>query len=240
MSSTLLDLLDVELTTEQKRIIIQETFDFVKGDPIAQRRARGNPRSVTPGRAKSLLEFYELVRQSIVDYETRARVPDIDKVVFTEEEPDINSSTPTVTFSLLKREPGQFGQGGPFGAKHQNLRPMLREEFTDPENPGYRVATTGYWYDNLVRFTCWSRTNKTANAKAEWFENLMEEYTWWFRLNGVSRVIFWGRDADIVVNVDQNKWYGRPIDYFVKTEKVRVFNEKTLEEILIKLKVKSQ
>jgi hypothetical protein len=239
MSSLLLDILDEELTEDQRRIIVQDAFDFIKGDPAQQRRPSG-ARSVTPGRAKSLLEFYDLVRQAIAHLETRAGVPEENRVKFTEEEPDINSDTETITFSLVRREPGQFGQGPPFGAKHHNLRPMLREEIKDPSVPGYRCATTGYWYDNLVRFTCWARTNKAANARAEWFEDMMEEYTWWFRWSGVSRVIFWGRDADIATEIDENTWYGRPINIFVKTEKVRVFNEKELEEILIDLKVKSQ
>lgn len=237
MTSLLLDILDDELTEEEQRIIVQQAFEFVKGDP-AQRRTPTGSRSVTPGKAKSLLEFYDLVRQAIVDAETRAGVSEDNRIRFTEEEPDINSQTETIAFSLLKRVPGQFAQGPPFGAEHQNLRPILREEGKDPNVPGYRFAVTGYWYDNLVRFTCWARTNKAANARAEWFENLMEEYTWWFRLQGVSRVIFWGRDADIVTDVDDNRWYGRPINFFVKTEKVRVFSEKTLEEIFIKLKVK--
>lgn len=237
MTSLLQDLLDVDLTKEEQRIVVQQAFDFMKGDP-AQRRTPTGRRNTTPGQAKTLLEFYDLVRQSVVDLQTRAGVPEENRLRFTEEEPDTNSETETITFSLMRREPGQFGQGPPFGAQHHNLRPMLREEFNDPDTPGYRIATTGYWYDNLVRFTCWARTNKAANARAEWFENLMEEYTWWFRLQGVSRVIFWGRDADIVTQVGEDKWYGRPINYFVKTEKVRVFSEKTLEEILIKLKVR--
>jgi hypothetical protein len=239
MTSLLQNLLDEELTEKDQRIIVQEAFDFIKGDLMQQRGATGN-RSVTPGRAKSLLEFYDLVRQSISNAEKRAGVLEDNKIRFTEEEPDTNSSTETITFSLMRREPGQFGQGPPFGAKHQNLRPMLREENTDPSVPGYRFAVTGYWYDNLVRFTCWARTNKAANARAEWFENFMEEYTWFYRLQGVSRVIFWGRDADIVTDIDENRWYGRPINFFVKTEKIRVYSEKTLEEILVTLKTKSQ
>lgn len=232
------DLLNEDLLDETVRIQVQQVFEFTKGDPVAARRPSG--RSKTIGPAKTLIEFYNLVRQSVNDYETRANVPDINKVIFTEEDPDANSETESIVFSLIKREPGQFGQGPPFGAQHRNLRPILREEGKDLENPGYRFAINGYWYDNLVRFTCWARTNKVVNIRAEWFENLMEEYSWWFKLQGVDRVIFWGRNADLVTVIDGNKWYGRPVDYFVRTEKLRVFSEKTLEEILIKLKVTSE
>jgi hypothetical protein len=239
MAEVLEDILDEELTENQRRIYVQQAFEYIVGETTQQGRT-GQTRSVTPGKAKSLLEFYDLVRQAIGHLEDRASVPEENKVRYTEEEPDTNSSTETITFSLIKREPGQFGQGAPFGAQHRNLRPILREEFTDPTHAGYRVATTGYWYDNLVRFTCWARTNKVANARAEWFEDMMEEYTWWFRYNGVSRVIYWGRGTDIVTEVDGNKWYGRPIDIFVKTEKVRVFTERELEEIFINLTVSEQ
>lgn len=233
MSSVLEDLLDEEVVTPEVRIQVQHQFDFVRGDPVEQNRPQG--RSKTPGDAKSILEFYDLVRRAIDDDEMRIGVSEKNKIIFTEEDPDVTSETETVTFSLLRREPGQFGQGPPFGAKHHNLRPMLREELPDEENPGYRIAINGYWYDNLVRFTCWARTNKAANARAMWFEDMMERYTWWYRLQGVARVIFWGRQADIVTTVDNNKWYGRPIDFFVRTEKVRQFEEKTLEQILIKI-----
>jgi hypothetical protein len=117
---------------------------------------------------------------------------------------------------------------------------MHREEGDDKENPGYRYVIKGYWYDNLVRFTCWARSNKAANARAEWFEQLMQEYSWWYALQGVNRVLFWDRGSDIVSVVDGNKWYGRPIDFFVRTEKLRVFSEKELEQILIRLDVTTE
>jgi hypothetical protein len=68
----------------------------------------------------------------------------------------------------------------------------------------------------------------------------MEEYSWWFKLQGLDRVLFWGRNSDIVTTVNENKWYGRPIDFFVRTEKIRTFQEKTLEEILVRLSTKQE
>lgn len=237
MSSILQDLLDTELTEDQIKIRIEHHFDFIASTAVDERKSKI---SKTPGEAKTLLEFYDLVRQAIVDYETRQNVIDSAKVVFTEEEVDKAAESETITFSLVRREPGSFGQGPPFQSKVKNLRPRLRELGTDPENPGYRQMVTGYWFDNVVRLTCWARTNKAANARARWLESLMEDYNWWFVIQGVPRVIYWGENADIVTVIDNNKWYGRPIDYYVKTEKLRVFCEKTLEEILIKLVVKQE
>lgn len=234
--SELEDILNSELSKEDAKIIVNHVFENVQGDPGPKMPGR----ATTLGSAKSLLEFYDLVRRAIDDYETRGGVQQVNKVCFTEEEPDVNSETESVVFSLIERVPGQFAQGKPMSRENVNLRPIQRDSFPDPENKGYRCTVNGYYYDNIVRFTCWARTNKAANSRAEWFENLMEEYSWWFKLQGVDRVVFWGRNADLVTEVNQNKWYGRPLDFFVRTEKIRVFQEKTLEEILINLSVKRE
>jgi len=232
------DILREDLTESPYRIEVQKVFDFIAGDyPTREEKLA---RSKTLGKAKSLLEFYDLVRQVIDDYESRTGTSEADKILLTEEDPDIDVKTETITLSLVSREPGAFQSGPPGQASVRNLRPRCRESKLDPENPGYRMAVTGYWYDNVVRFTCWATTNKAVNARAEWFENLMEEYSWFFKMQGVDRVLFHGRDTDLVANIMNNKWYGRPMNYFVRTEKLRVFSEKTIEEIIIKLVVKRE
>ena len=109
----------------------------------------------------------------------------------------------------------------------------------DPENPGYRRAVLGYWYDNMLTLTAWARTNKAANERALWLENVMEEYTWFFVYSGSQRVLYQGRRAEKLTEVENNKIYGRPIDYFVKTEKLRTVSTKTLEEIVVNLGISS-
>jgi hypothetical protein len=228
MTSILEDILTGEEETYANRIEVRELFEnnFSKNMPPADR---------TVGQSKSLVEFYELILRGLQDYEARAGTPLAYQINFTEEDPDLDSETETITFRLMRREPGSFSQGTPFAGDIKNLRPILREKGNDPENPDYKYAITGYWYDNLVRFTCWAKTNKQANSRACWFEDFMEDYTWWFRLQGVSRVLFWGRGEDQTITVDNNKWYGRPLNYFVRTEKIRVFEEKKLEQILVNL-----
>lgn len=228
--SLLEDLLDEDLA-EGPLIITEEVSNFIMQGAFDD---RSTEKAKTVGKAKSLLEFFDLVRQCIDDYETRAGTIESARVTFTEEEPDVKSASECITFSLVSRQPGGFGQGPPGEAKVHNRRPMLREILEDPENPKYKNLIFGYWYDNVVRFTCWARTNKAANARALWFENLMEEYTWWLIYNGVNRVFWDGQGTDLVVRVNENKWYGRPIDFWVRTETVRTFKQKTLEEIILR------
>lgn len=239
-TSTVQDLLNEGLDVNNHRVIVEKVWDinFASSRPYSTRGS--TDRSKTPGNAKSLLEFYTLVGQVVNDMETRAGTPADHRVIFTEEEPDVKSQTETITYSLMKRTPGAYGGGAPFESRVHNLVPMHREEGNDKENPGYRYVIKGYWYDNLVRFTCWARTNKAANARAAWFEELMQEYSWWYALQGVNRVLFWDRGSDIVTKVDGNKWYGRPIDFFVRTEKLKVFSERELEEISVRLSVTTE
>jgi len=237
MTSILEDLLKPELLEQTPRIVVQQATDLLLSRAVGS--TASVPRSKTLGKAKSLLEFHDLVRQAINDYEIRASVlPDL-KIIFTEEEPDAKTEAETITFSLMRREPSGFGQGAPFESNVKNLRPIVREMGTDPTNPGYRTVVLGYWHDNIVRYTCWARTNKAANARAMWLEEMMEDYSWWFALQGVSRVIYWGQGPDLSITVDNNRWYGRPIDYYIKTETLRTFSEKTLEEILVRLEVET-
>jgi hypothetical protein len=232
MPSILEDLLNEELTEDQAKIIARDRFDSLLELPNAL-RAPGRSRTPTP--AANLNQFYNLVRLAIQNKEQRAGTTN--PIRFTEEDTNIPAETETIVFSLINRRPGAFAGGPPGTNGPRNLKPRQRELISDPENPGNRIAIMGYWYENIVRFTCWARTNKTANERALWFEDLMIEYDWWFCLQGVNRVIFQERHADIVTQIDNNRWYGRPIDYFVKTEDIRAFQEKAFEEILINVKI---
>jgi hypothetical protein len=240
MGSVLQDLLEPELMSgfQAGQITVSGVTDLII------ERAGGSrgilPPTKSAGDAKSLLEVYDLIRQAIENYEMRARTTSDSKVNYTEEEPETTSQTETITFSLVKRVPGGFGRGAPLEADVRNLRPIVREIKDDPTNPGYRLITLGYWHENIIRLTCWARTNKAANARALWLEGLMANYDWWFVLSGVNRLIYQGQGTDLVEEFHNNRWYGRPIDYYVKTEKLVVFSEKTLESVLIELGVSGQ
>lgn len=233
MTSLLLDTLDPTLL-ERIQIRAVQIANVGQGTPIAE-----VPRTKSSTPAKTLTEFYELVKIILRESEERAGTPDQNKIIFREDEPDRDADFPSISYKLMRREPGAFGGGAPFESRVKNLRPIPREEFDDPDNPGYKITTSGYFYDNIVRFNCWGKTNKTANRVAEQFEDLMELFSWFFKLQGIDRVLFWGRQADHTVELDQNPWHCRPIDYFVRTEKVRVQNVKTIEELLINYKIET-
>jgi hypothetical protein len=240
------DILPEALTREQARTIVKSHLDSIIDSGVKLNTGIGTgpfdvARSKTPGDSKDVYEFCDLVRQAIENRQSLEKTTEEAKIILTSETADIEQVLEAITFSLERRQPGKFSEGAPFEGDVVNLKPIIREVAKDPDNPGYRKVVLGYWYDNLVRFTCWARTNKEANQRALWFEQLMQDYTWFYRLSGVSRVFFWDRGSDVEKATDTtsslqsttNKYYGRPIVYYVRTEKITALSEKELEQLII-------
>lgn len=215
-----------ELQDKPYRIRVAQTFNGIV------ERTEGT-RSVTPGPAKNYFEFCELLKQALDDYQTRLDSPN--KIDLSWESPDQSVNTEVISINLVKRLPGVFEQGAPFEGSVKNLRPIMRESKPDPNAPGYRKVILGKWYDNLIRFTCWAQTNKEAIQRSFWFEEFIEKYTWFFKVSGVQRVIFWGQEEDKFIDNDGKKLYGRPLLFYLQTEELTEHSEKELEEIYVNL-----
>jgi hypothetical protein len=222
------DLIPEELAQNPKRIIVREQFST-----LINTYKKQPSYTTTPGRAKDVIETMDLIRIAIDDFQRREETTNRTEVVFTEDDPDFSVDLEYIFFSVMSSEPGSFAEGRPGQSNVKSYLPILREEVNDPENPGYKIAILGYWYDNVVRFTCFARTNKAANARVSWFLNLMQDYTWWFRMQGVSRILFVERGADFMAEPNGQKIYGRPVDFFLRTESIRQLREKTFEELTI-------
>lgn len=230
------DILDPELLKSPERIkVYAETqFSAIISNVVQERL------TTTPGAAKDILDVLQLIKQAITDYEERTGVNEDGKVGLIYEKPDTDLQLETISISVDSRNPGSFSQGKPGEGQVKNRRPILREIVNDPDNPGYKRAVLGYYFDNVIRLTSWARTNKQANKRAVWLESLMEEYTWFFTMYGVNRIMFEGWRKNETIDIGGNRYYGRPIDYFVRTEKLWNISQKTLEEIIIKVALRSQ
>jgi len=226
------DILDPELLKSKSGIKVIAETQFVN---IIQKAHR--PPTKTPLPAKNIVEVMSLFSEAFKDYEIRTHTTEDARVKLLYEKPDREAQLEAISIILEKREPGMYGQGRPFENDVRQLRPLLREETEDPDHPGYKRAVLGQFYDNMLRLTAWARTNKAANDRALWIENVMEEYTWFFVYSGVNRVLYQGRSEEQVREVNGNKIYGKPIDYFVRTEKLRNVSQKELEEVCIRLAI---
>jgi hypothetical protein len=64
---------------------------------------------------------------------------------------------------------------------------------------------------------------------------MREEYTWWYVRSGVNRIFYEGWQPAVFLDINNDIYFGRPIDFYVKTEKLIHVSQKTLEEIEITL-----
>jgi len=236
MSSVLrTDLLDPDLivNNQKVKIIVDEVMTHITEKSIPDR-------TKTPGKAKDIVEVMELIRTAIKDYEARNHtIPDA-QVGIAYEKPDKAFETELITMAVTSRVPGMYQQGRPNEGNIKNRRPLLRETLDDPDAPGYKRLVLGYFYDNILRLTCWAKTNKQANERALWLETVMEEYDWFFVYSGVNRLLYESWRTNEVVDIGNNRYYGRPIDFFVRTEKLINMREKTLEQIIFRLTVSNE
>ena len=155
---------------------------------------------------------------------------------FPEEDDNINGEV--ITYSILERKPGTFEQTGISSAlSERNIRQrrkMFREVTADPEYPGSRLYSYGQWFDNVVAFRVWARTNKVANKRALWLEKTLEQWEWYLTASGVSKAIYLGRDEDQVFTPNNFKVSCRTLRYFVRTERITTVREQILRSLIIK------
>lgn len=207
-----------------------EVFNLVTFNTIQSK-------TTTPSPAKDILDVLDLTKSIIEDYESRLGTTQDGKVEVFYENPDREIVTEAISLSIVSREPGAYAKGAPGKGKVKNRKPILREKFDDPDHPGYKRAVLGYFYDNIVRMTAWAKTNKAANERALWLEGLIEEYDWLYVFNGINRIIYEGWKKNETLDINGQRYYGRPIDYFVRTERLTNVSQKTLEQVSIKFSI---
>jgi hypothetical protein len=220
-----------EELTEETKILVEYVYSQIKSSAVQMPE-----RSKTPFPAKEISEVPMLIKKVITDSQDRESVAEKDRVIFTTELPDFDKVLESITYAVIKRLPGSFDQGSPMKNGIRNLKPMLREEKTDPENPDYKISIFGQYFDNMIRLTCWAKTSWQAEKRALWLERKLQEYDWFLRMQGLNRFIFQGRDEDKLVEVSSNKFYGKPLNYFVRTERLHEVSTKTLERLIVKVK----
>lgn len=221
---------EVTAVPERIRVAAAETFSSIVETAEALDKSR------TPGSAKNYFQFCQLLQTALDDHQKK----DNNKVSLVWETPDSPIETEVISINLVSRLPGSFSQGAPGQAQVRNMRPIIRESKDDPASPGYRKVILGKYFDNLVQFTCWARTNKEAIARSFWFEEFVEKYTWFFKISGVQRVLFSKQEEDLFINNDGKKFYGRPLLFFVRTEELTEYFEKEIEEIIVNLLISAQ
>jgi len=184
--------------------------------------------------------FFTLVKEAM-DHKATTESIDLGNIpILTEEYPLLDVKTEVLSYSLARRLPATQG-GPPFAGKRTEYKPRIRNIVNDPEDPNYKVFIFGQEFENEIVFTCWAKTNKVANARVMWLEDLFVEYRWFFRYNGVKNIIFLGRGADIIIPQEgDNVLCGRPISIYLRTEKLTTISEPIIKRILVRYTIDSE
>lgn len=143
-----------------------------------------------------------------------------------------------VGYRLTSRVPGTTAATNrPGDSSRREVRPSLRAvTYDDPSKPKQATFHYGRWYDNMICFEIYARSNKEANDLAMWFEDLMEKYRPFFALNGIMKYHFEERDGDAAKKNGDSVIQIRPLHYWVRTEKTYEIDEHTINNILVNIK----
>ena len=146
-----------------------------------------------------------------------------------------NKWVDTVTFKIKRREAGTIGKH-PFDPPTE-IKPRVREYVIDPDYTDCHVMVLGQWFDNLIQFDCWAKTNNRADDLVEWFEDFMYRYTWVWKKNGVNEILYWMRTQDEEVSKWRVDLADRTLIYYFRTEKILTVREHDFKQIDLYLEV---
>jgi len=184
-------------------------------------------------RSGDIDKFYELLKEIVKEKQIDENIKTPIEIIEAVNPEEFNGEI--ITFHLKSRRPGVFGKGEPMSdVPPKAYRAVYRGSEPDKVNPGYSKMTFSLFYDNIIEITCWAGTNKQANYRALWFEELMNEYIWLFKLNGLIQVLYLGREEDVTES--GMGIHGRPLRYYVRSERIFSVSEKNVDKYILKLK----
>lgn len=144
-----------------------------------------------------------------------------------------------ISYNIIKRMPGTFGQSDPNGGNNVRMRkPRLLGIERDPLTPLYVNYVFEQWFDNFVELICWSLNGNAIDKRVEWLEDLMTTYAWFFEEKGFHfRYEGLGEQVS-APNKTTFTYYGAPLVYWVRTQKIYKISEKTIDTLIVNLQVK--
>jgi len=152
--------------------------------------------------------------------------PDTPGIDISDSSGDIGASqaepfTPVISVELMRQEPGTVGKR-PFDMMKE-VKPRIRETYKHPDDPhNYSIQVRGQWYDNILRFTCYSATHFGAEKLINWFNDFLYKYAWVLKKNGVQELLYWQRRSDQKIQVWRDDIVGYTVEWYFRTEEQTV------------------
>jgi len=140
----------------------------------------------------------------------------------------------TITWKVFRRAPGSIGDK-PFGPNKQ-WKPRIIERAAKHEtDKDLLVDIFEQDFDNVIQFDIFSETNAKCEELAEWFEDQIVVFQWYFQKIGIPRVLFMERTMDERVDRLATALNTRTLRYYVRTKRYYRIDNSRMEEIHLKL-----
>lgn len=229
---------------ELKETLTHDVNDFAYNIYLRQTQAE---RLRSRENAASIKDFIRIIYQSlrILDPEIQFVPAFPDWVIDTDKSikvPVATSPRKTITWSLIRREPGTI-DAHPFGARKE-IKARVREELIavpdfdkniDDPNTIFRLYTSrGQWFDNLMQFDIWSKSAWEAEQLVEFFEDFMFDYQGMFLENGINKMYYFSRVRDETILKWRNGLQNRSLIYYIRSERVSIREVFPIKRIDIK------
>ena len=154
-------------------------------------------------------------------------------VLFVEDLPPEPIDTEVITFYIQSRRPGPWAQGPAGSSGHKEVRHHIRAIEDHPDHAGEKLIVSGKFYENVVRFNIYAKTNKQARKRLLWFTQLMDQYLWYFRLSGFLVIEYGSGDREQVEIPEFGKVTKYPVSYFVRSEDVYYTGTQELKQVAL-------
>lgn len=197
--------------------------------------------AVQPPHFGDLLHFFKLVQNVAWSRQNYENVPEDKRLLIMVDDPpdEEKVDTEAITYVLERRKPGVFGRiaaGDSGTGAPREVTPHCRSVQEHPEHPGEKLVTMGRFFDNVIVFNIYARTNLQVMKRILWFEDVMDTYSWYFRLHGTRAVI---QDTWRVglVDIGELSMVKYSMSFFVRTEDTYQFGLQELRRLVLNLDV---
>ena len=159
-----------------------------------------------------------------------------------------------ITWEVIRQEPGTV-ESKPFRGT-QEITPRRREclayfsndeskyiigdkesSIEDYSNNLKYIEVNGQFFDNLIQYNIWSKSNYEVEMLTEWFQQYMILYTGMFREAGVNNLWFDRRIRDDTKEAMNNGYHVRSVLYYVRTERISINSINPITRINLNVKV---
>jgi hypothetical protein len=221
---------DIVGTPRMSEVEIRDSIDHYYRNVVAAAK--------TPPHGGTLMHFFELVQNAIWSREASDGISENKRLTVLAEDPpeEEEINTEAITFFLEDRDPAIFGRQTPT-SRGSNVREHgfhKRSEQQHPEHVGEKLITMGRGYDNVIIFNLYAKTNKQVLNRIFWFETVMDNFRWYFRLHYFNPFEVKVRRIGNV-KVGKKDLVKYSMYFFVKSEDIYQFGTQELKKLVLNL-----